>query len=102
MYAFDTGNDPLYPAEEYLELVWIYLLITLMGSLVLLRRWRDPGLLILGALALSSLTYQVGLFLSMGIGYRLEMPSVVIGLLTLVACLHPIITGRLKLPGIPR
>ena len=57
-----------------------YLIITLVGAWVLLRRWRDPGLLILGALALSTLAYQVGLFLAPGVQYRLEVPTVAVGI----------------------
>ena len=62
--------------------VWIYLLLALAAAVVLLRRRAPVVLRCVGALGLAALTYQIGLFfLAMGVQYRLENPSVVIGLL---------------------
>lgn len=79
---FDRTNVPV-PTGGIVFAPWIYLLIAIVGTLAL-RWWRDPRCLLLGTLALSSLTYQVGVFLSMGVGYRLELPSVVTGLVVLI------------------
>jgi hypothetical protein len=62
--------------------VWVYLLIAIAGCLVLLRRSRTPVLLVVGGLALSALTIQIGFYLaSMGTAYRFEHGPVVIGLM---------------------
>ena len=61
--------------------VWPYLLVAIAAAFVLLRRATPPALLLVGALALSALTLQLGLYpLAMGIAYRFEFPAVVAGL----------------------
>jgi hypothetical protein len=63
--------------------VWVYLLAALAGAIVLLRRGRPWTLLAVGALSLSALTNQLGVFLAvMHNAYRFEFPSVVVGALT--------------------
>ena len=63
--------------------IWPYLLATIGAAIVLLRRGMPGPLLLVGALALSALTLQVGLFLgAMGVAYRFEFPVVVAALLT--------------------
>lgn len=89
--SFDQTNLPD-PEGGIIFEVWIYLLLAVLG-LIVLRRWRDPRRLLLGALALSSLTYQVGVFVSMGVQYRLELPSVATGLIVLL------IGGRMLVSG---
>ena len=62
--------------------VWIYMLINLAAVAVFLRRGRSLPLLCVGALGLSSLTFQVGLFLgAMGTQYRFQVSVVAAGLL---------------------
>ena len=62
--------------------VWIYMLLCLAAAVVFLRRGRSPALVCIGALGLSSLTFQVGLFLgAMGTQYRFQISVVVAGLL---------------------
>jgi hypothetical protein len=66
--------------------VWIYLLICLVATLVLLRRSRSWALLVLGAAAFASIAYQSGLFFgAMGTQYRWQLLVVVTGLLTVPA-----------------
>lgn len=68
------------------HLVVVYLLLALAGTVVFLRNGHPPALVVIGALCLSSLTYQVGLFFgATGVQYRFEFPTVVIGLVALVA-----------------
>ena len=81
---FDATSVPD-PSGGIIFDVWIYLLLAAVGAWFLLPRWRDPRALVLGSLALSSLTYQLGAFLSMGVQYRLEVPSVATGLVVLLA-----------------
>jgi hypothetical protein len=65
--------------------VWVYLLVALAGAIVLLRRGRPWPLLAVGALAVSALTHQAGVFFSvMHNAYRFEFPCVVLGMLTAV------------------
>jgi hypothetical protein len=62
--------------------VWIYMLLCLAAAVVFLRRGRPAALVCIGALGLSSLTFQVGLFLgAMGTQYRFQISVVVAGLL---------------------
>jgi hypothetical protein len=62
--------------------VWVYLLITIAACVVLLRRTRGPALLVVGGLALSALTIQIGFYLAaMGTAYRFEHGPVVIALM---------------------
>lgn len=66
--------------------VLIYLVIAFAGVVAFMRRSRPKPLIIAGALCLSALTYQLGLFFgATGLQYRFEFPAVVIGLLA--ACL---------------
>ena len=68
VYELDGG--PLYT-------VWLYLLIAAGAAVVLLRRGRAAVEIAVGALALSALTLQAGLFLgAMGTAYRFEFPAV--------------------------
>jgi hypothetical protein len=70
-------GDPLFA-------VWVYLLLSIATCAVLLRRGMPPALLIAGALALSSVTLQIGLFFgAMGVAYRFEFSVVAAALLTL-------------------
>lgn len=63
--------------------VWLYLLLALAGMVILLRSASVPRR-ILGALAVSSVLYQVGLFFgAMGVQYRWQFGTVVIGLVVL-------------------
>jgi hypothetical protein len=69
--------------------VWVYLVASLAGAFVLLRRGRPWALLAVGALALSALAHQVGVFfLVMHNAYRFELPAVVAGMLTAVVLLR--------------
>jgi hypothetical protein len=62
--------------------VWVYLLIAIAGCFVLLRRSRGPALLVVGGLALSALTIQIGFYLAArGTTYRFEHGPVVIALM---------------------
>lgn len=81
--AFDATEIPD-PQGGMIFDIWIYLLVAAAGT-ASLRHWRDPRALVLGALSLSSLTYQLGVFLSMGVQYRLEYPTVVTGVVLLAA-----------------
>jgi hypothetical protein len=69
-----------------------------VACVALLRRRREAGMLVLGALALSSLAYQAGLWFASGVQYRLEVPSVAIGLILLVSCTKLMIDRRLQRP----
>jgi len=90
--SFDQTNVPD-PQGGIIFTVWIYLLIAI-GGILSLRWWRDPRCLLVGTLALSSLAYQIGVFVSMGVQYRLELPTVVTGLVVLI------IGGRTLLGGL--
>jgi hypothetical protein len=66
---------------DFLFTVWAYLLICVIAAVVLLRRrsWRP---VLVGALALSALTYQIGFFFGlMGSYYSYELVVVAAGLL---------------------
>jgi hypothetical protein len=64
---------------------WLYLLGAAAGAWTWLRR-RSWPLLVLGALALSALTYQIGLFFgAAATQHRYEFPAVAIGLVVLAA-----------------
>lgn len=74
--------------------VFVYLLIALAGAVAFLRRSRPAALVIAGALCLSALTYQVGLFFgATGLQYRFELPAVMIGLIA--GCLLIVELARL-------
>jgi hypothetical protein len=65
---------------------WPYLLACVAAAAMLSRSWRR---LVLGGLALSALTYQVGLFFGlMGVNYRYEFPAVAIGQITIAVGLR--------------
>ena len=78
--------------------VWIYAAVALAAALVLFRLGRSSlPLLALGALGLTALTYQVGLFLGTPQnGYRLEIPVVVVGLLCLAAAVGALLNRRVR------
>lgn len=85
--AHRVGDDYLQafadPAQngDALFAVWVYLLVCCSAAWLYLRRRTVRGVVI-GGLALSALTYQVGLFFGvMGSDYRYEFPSVAIALL---------------------
>jgi hypothetical protein len=66
---------------------WIYLLACLVVAVVCLRRPTRPHLLI-GAIALSALAYQVGLLFGlMGTNYRYEFPVVTVSELVIALAL---------------
>ena len=64
--------------------VWVYLLACLVATAILLRRGRPWGFVVAGALALTALTYQAGLYLgAMFTQFRWEFPAMVAGLAVL-------------------
>ena len=64
--------------------VWIYLLVCLGATVVLVRRSRSWPLLVLGAAAFAAIAYQSGLYLgAMGTQYRWQLLVVVAALLAL-------------------
>jgi hypothetical protein len=74
---------------DLLFTTWVYLLACLIAALVLLRRRRALPLVVVGVLALSALTYQVGLFVgALGTRFRFEYPCVVIGMLAAAVLLR--------------
>jgi hypothetical protein len=80
--------------------VWIYLLIAAAACLVLLRS-RSPTLLTVGALALSAVTLQVGLFIAaMGTQFRYEFPAVIAALLAGAVTVGYLLERRRKLPAL--
>ena len=81
--------------------VWPYLLVAIGAALALLRRGTPPPVLLVGALALSALTLQLGLYpLAMGIAYRFEFPAVVAGLVAGVVAVAVLARGRRAAPEI--
>jgi hypothetical protein len=90
--AFTSNDGPTVYDQSNGSLIfspWIYLLAALLGALLLLRRGRDVALIVVGALAASALTYQLGLFLgAMGTRFRFEFPCVVIGMLAAAVLLR--------------
>jgi hypothetical protein len=84
MQVFGDQQSPLEPIDGGpVFAVWVYLLVALAGAVVLLRRSRPWPLLTVGAMALSALTHQVGVFFAvMHNAYRFEFPCVVVGMLT--------------------
>ena len=95
VFAF-SGEGGEVPQGSVIQDVWIYLLVALVGAVVMLRRWREPRMLVLGGLALSALAYQIGVFFSLGVEYRLELPAVAIGLVTLFAGARLLLVERLR------
>jgi hypothetical protein len=80
--------------------IWIDLLICIAGAVVLLRRSRGPALMVVGGLAVSALTLQLGLFFgAMGASYRYEQPAVVCGLITLAVLIQLAVSRRRGLPA---
>ena len=74
----ELDGGPLYT-------IWVYLVLAAVCAAVLLRGSRPLPVLAVGALGLSILTYQAGLYVAaMGTQYRFEFPAVVIGLLAAV------------------
>ncbi len=75
----DANND-----GEILYTLWVYLLISIVTTVLLLRSGRREVQAV-GSLALAGLAYQVGLFLGpMGTQYRLEFPMVVATIITAI------------------
>jgi hypothetical protein len=87
-----THPDPSFydqPAGNVIFRVWPYLLAALAAVVVCLRRGRPLPLVVVGTLALSALTYQIGFFfVALGTRFRYEYPAVVIGMLAAAILLH--------------
>jgi hypothetical protein len=67
-----------------MQATWIYLLLAFAGAVVLLRRRFVPTLVVIGGLALTAFTLQIGFYFgAMGTGYRFEQSAVVVGLISL-------------------
>ena len=87
-FVLDLSGGPLFS-------VWIYLLGAIAAALVLLRRGMPAATQIAGALALSAVTLQIGLYvLAMAIAYRFELPVVVAALLTVPVAVAVVARGR--------
>jgi hypothetical protein len=66
--------------------IWIYLLVCLAASVLLLRRTRPVRLVVFGAAAFAGIAYQSGLYFgAMGTQYRWQLLVVIVALLALPA-----------------
>jgi hypothetical protein len=66
---------------DFLFTVWCYLLPALLSAIVFLRRGTAAPLRVVGALGVSALTYQAGLFVAaLGTRFRFEFPCVAVGM----------------------
>jgi hypothetical protein len=100
--AFGGRNlvgGPMYDA-------WIYLLVGLIATIVLLRRASDEPVRLVGVLGLSIATYQIGLWLlAPAISYRLEYPTVTISLLVTLVVVKTFVdrwqAARRPVAGVP-
>jgi hypothetical protein len=85
-------------ADQYnnggiLNRAWIYLLLAIPAAFLLLR--RSPALMVVGGLALSAWTYQVGLFFgTMGSQYRFEFPVVASVILAVAVAVKALVDER--------
>jgi hypothetical protein len=99
-----TGYQELF-ADQYLnghklQLAWFYLLLAICAAIVLLVA-GGPALIV-GALALSTWTYQVGLFFgTMGTQWRFEYPVALISLIC-VAVAAKVVWDRGRRPAARR
>ncbi len=75
--------------------VWVYLLAAIGAAVALVRRGTPAPVLLAGALALSALTLQAGLFFgAMGVAYRFEFSVVAVALLTVPVAVVAVRRGR--------
>jgi hypothetical protein len=97
----ETGGLIFFPNGGMLYAVWAYLLIAAAAAAVLLRRGRSGALVAAGALGLSAITLQAGLFFgAMGTEYRFEFPAVVAALVAGAVAAGYLLERRRKTPAV--
>ena len=85
--------DDTYLNGGLIERPWVYLLLGIAAGVFLLR--SAMPLPLVGALGLTALTYQSGLFIgTMATQYRFEYPVVVVGLLVTVIAVKALVDRR--------
>jgi hypothetical protein len=89
----DLFDDPVTHDGSLVDALWLYLLISAAAAWVLLRTRRGP-LMVIGAMALSGLLFQSGLFFGMmSVQYRFEFPVVVTGTVSAIVLVR-VAVGR--------